>query len=69
MTTSHKHIPSAEQDADGMWEVDCEGCTALIPLRAMLPRYTTQATAIKAAAALITMMPKDRQESDESNED
>ena len=52
-----------------MWEVDCEGCTALIPLRAMLPRYTTQATAIKAAAALITMMPKDRQESDESNED
>ena len=51
-----------------MWEVDCEGCSALVPLRYMLPRYTTEATAIKAAAVLITMLADGQQESEESDE-
>ena len=54
----HVHTPGAERDEDGLWEVDCDDptCTELVPLRVMASRYTTEAQAREASAAIITMI-------------
>jgi hypothetical protein len=56
VTPRHTHVASAEKDEDGMWEIDCAGCDALIPLRVIASRYTTEADAVLASAAIITMI-------------
>ena len=56
VTQRHIHTPAAERDEDGMYEIDCEGCDALVPLRVMASRYNTEAEAIEASAAVITMI-------------
>jgi hypothetical protein len=59
----HAHVPGAERDEDGMWEVACDDpqCHELEPLRAVTSRYPTEALAREASAAIITML--DREES------
>jgi hypothetical protein len=58
VTTRHTHIPSAERDEDGMWEVDCAEpeCVVLVSMRLITSRYPTEALAVEAAAAIITMI-------------
>jgi hypothetical protein len=56
VTERHTHVASAEKDEDGMWEIACAGCPALEPVRFIASRYTTEAEAIEASAAIITMI-------------
>lgn len=52
------HEPSAERDADGMWEPACSHCGLLAgpPFSAVVARFSIEAEAVAAAASILSMV-------------